>query len=89
MLVLSRQIGESIIIDDDIKIQVLQVNGDTVKIGIEAPRKKPIYREELYLEIQAENKHAGSADTEELKHFSEKLKSKNSDKTTPAEVVED
>ncbi|MBD3276578.1 MAG: carbon storage regulator CsrA [Candidatus Marinimicrobia bacterium] len=89
MLVLSRQIGESIIIDDDIKIQVLQVNGDTVKIGIEAPRKKAIYREELYLEIQAENQNAGSADTQDLKDFSDKLKSKKSEKTTPADVIED
>ena len=89
MLVLSRQIGESIIIDDDIKVQVLQVNGDTVKIGIEAPRKKPIYREELYLEIQAENKNAGSAGSADLKVFSEKLKSKKSDTTKPAEVIEE
>ena len=89
MLVLSRQIGESIIVDDDIKIQVLQVNGDTVKIGIEAPRKKSIYREELYLEIQAENMTASSADTQDLKHFSDKLKSKKSEKTKPSEVVED
>lgn len=48
MLILTRKTGESIMIGDDIAITVLRVMGDTVKIGIEAPRSIPIYREEIY-----------------------------------------
>ncbi|NMB45744.1 MAG: carbon storage regulator CsrA [Firmicutes bacterium] len=58
MLVLTRKIDESIIIGDDIKIIVVDIRGDQVKIGIEAPREITIHREEIYREIQAENLRA-------------------------------
>jgi carbon storage regulator len=58
MLVLARKKGESIIIDDEIEVQIISVEGDTVKLGINAPKSKPIHRKEVYEAIQAENKAA-------------------------------
>ncbi|HHW60452.1 MAG TPA: carbon storage regulator CsrA [Syntrophomonadaceae bacterium] len=58
MLVLSRNIGESIIIGDHIEISVLDVQGDTIKLGIEAPRSLSVHRKEVYDEIQAANREA-------------------------------
>ncbi len=58
MLVLGRKKGESIIIDDHIEITVTAVEGDTVKLGITAPKHISIHRKEIYLEIKAENKLA-------------------------------
>ena len=60
MLVLGRKKGESIVIDDHIEITVTGVEGETVKLGIEAPRHITIHRKEVYLEIQEENKRATS-----------------------------
>lgn len=58
MLVLSRRIGETIVIDEKIEITVVDVQGDMVKIGINAPRDISIFRQEIYQEIQAENLRA-------------------------------
>ena len=58
MLVLTRKIDESIIIGDNIKIIVVDIRGDQVKIGIDAPREISVHREEIYKEIQAENLRA-------------------------------
>lgn len=58
MLVLTRKKDESIIIGDDVKITVVEVRGDQVKIGIDAPRSIPVHREEVYKEIQEENRRA-------------------------------
>ena len=60
MLVLGRKKGESIVIDDHIEITVTSVEGETVKLGIEAPKHITIHRKEVYLEIQEENKRAMS-----------------------------
>jgi len=66
MLVLSRQIGESVVIREEITVKILEVQGDTVKIGIEAPKDVPIYRQELYQAIMEENRSAGKATSEAL-----------------------
>lgn len=58
MLALSRKINESIIIDNNIEITILEVKGDQVKIGISAPKSVPIYRKEIYLQIKDANKEA-------------------------------
>lgn len=58
MLVLSRRLGESIVIGNEVVVRVIEVRGDQVKLGIEAPRSVQIHREEIYLELQAENSHA-------------------------------
>lgn len=69
MLALSRRINESIIIGNDIEITVLEVKGDQVKIGINAPKSVPIYRKEIYLQIKESNREAAetSATDEVLK----------------------
>ena len=58
MLALSRKKNEAIVINNDIEITVLEVKGDQVKIGITAPKEVPIYRKEVYLQIQEANKAA-------------------------------
>jgi len=61
MLVLSRLKGESIRINDDIRIEVVDVRGDKVRLGIEAPRTVSVHREEIYRTIQQE-KETNNAD---------------------------
>lgn len=63
MLVLTRKRNESIIIGDDIKITIVEVKGDQVKLGITAPKNITVHREEIYLEIQKENQLAVKAMT--------------------------
>ena len=60
MLVLSRKIGQSIRIGDDIIVMVTAIEGDRVRIGIEGPRDIPVHREELYQKIKEENLRAAS-----------------------------
>ena len=56
MLALSRRKNESLVINNNIEITVLDVKGDQVKLGISAPREVPVYRKEIYLQIQEANK---------------------------------
>jgi carbon storage regulator len=63
MLVLTRKLGETIAIDDHIKITVVQIKGKQVRLGIQAPKETKIHREEVYSQIQDQNKVAGSAPT--------------------------
>ena len=58
MLVLTRKLGESIAIDDHIKIVVVQIKGKQVRLGIKAPKETRIHREEVYLAIQKSNREA-------------------------------
>ena len=67
MLALSRKKGEALVIINNIEVTVLEVKGDQVKIGISAPKEVPIYRKEVYLQIQDSNKEAMQADLEALK----------------------
>ncbi|MCH5272763.1 MAG: carbon storage regulator CsrA [Lachnospiraceae bacterium] len=62
MLALSRKVNESIMIGHDIEITILEIKGEQVKIGINAPKSVPLYRKEIYLQIQEANKEAVSAD---------------------------
>lgn len=62
MLALSRRKGEAIVINNDIELTVLEVKGDQVKIGITAPKSVPIYRKEVYLQIQEENEAVAKGD---------------------------
>ncbi len=61
MLALSRKKDESLIIDNCIEVTILDIRGDQVKVGINAPKEIPIYRKEVYLQIQEANKQAMEA----------------------------
>lgn len=58
MLALSRKKGESLIINNNVEITILEIKGDQVKVGIAAPKEVPIYRKEVYVQIQEANKAA-------------------------------
>ncbi len=62
MLALSRKKNEAIVINNNIEITILEIKGDQVKIGIAAPKDVSIYRKELYLQIQEENRKAISVE---------------------------
>lgn len=55
MLILTRRISESVVIGDNVKITVLGVKGNQVRLGIDAPKDVSVHREEIYLRIQSEN----------------------------------
>lgn len=71
MLALSRKKGESIIIDNNIEVTVLEIKGDQIKIGIKAPKSVPVYRKEIFTQIQEENMNAfvGEAGIEALQQM--------------------
>ena len=69
MLVLSRQRDESIIINDNVVVTIVDIRGDKVRLGIQAPQEVPVHRREVYEAIQRENRRAtsvGPRDTENL-----------------------
>ena len=61
MLILSRRVNEKIVIGDDIVVSVVEVRGDQVKLGIDAPRHVKVFRQEVFDAIQEENKKAAAA----------------------------
>ncbi len=66
MLVLTRKKDQTIIVNDNIEITVLDIQGDQVRIGISAPKNVAIHRKEVYLEIQEENKKAAATGNVQL-----------------------
>ena len=60
MLILTRKVGESVLIGDDISITVLSVRGNQVKLGVQAPKEVSVHREEIYQRIQAEKSQQSS-----------------------------
>ncbi len=81
MLVLARKKGQSIMIGKDIKIMVVEVTGETVRLGIEAPGQLEIFREEIYRDLQEENTQAitGVEEAMQLLKNCGKKKTKDSD----------
>ncbi|GGA43663.1 carbon storage regulator CsrA [Paenibacillus physcomitrellae] len=71
MLVLSRKKGESVIIQDSIEVTILGVEGDTVRIGISAPKHVDIFRKEVYLTIQESNRESAAPDPLSIKNLFE------------------
>lgn len=65
MLALSRKKGESLVINNNIEVTILEVKGDQIKLGIKAPREISIYRKEVYEQIQESNKAAMTEQTPE------------------------
>ena len=74
MLVLSRQKDESIIIGDDIEITIVDVRGDKVRLGINAPRTISVHRKEIYDAIQREKENYGEKMREKLKKKKDSIK---------------
>ncbi len=66
MLILTRKVGESVAIGDDIQVSVVEIKGTQVKLGIRAPKDVTVHREEIYLKIQEENKRASQVSTDTL-----------------------
>ena len=76
MLVLTRKLGESITIDDNIKIRIEKIRGKQVRLGIEAPKETRIYREEVYQAIKQQNQDAAQVGRESTRAVSDLLKTK-------------
>ena len=76
MLVLTRKLGESIAIDDNIKIVVVQIKGKQVRLGIKAPKETKIHREEVYKAIQDQNKEASQTDISDINKLADELQKK-------------
>lgn len=74
MLVLTRKLGESIAIDDHIKIRVVQIKGKQVRLGIEAPKDTKIHREEVYMAIKDQNQQSAQVSQDKVKNISKLLK---------------
>ncbi|ETT49974.1 carbon storage regulator [Paenibacillus sp. FSL R7-269] len=74
MLVLTRKKGESIIIQDNIEITILSVEGDIIKVGIKAPKHVDIFREEVYLSIKEANEESASPTPGNLNALMERLR---------------
>ncbi|WP_342563311.1 carbon storage regulator CsrA [Paenibacillus sp. FSL R7-0345] len=74
MLVLTRKKGESIIIQDNIEITILAVEGDSVKVGISAPRHVDIFRQEVYLSIKEANKESTATNVVNLNALIERMR---------------
>ena len=62
MLALSRKKGEALVINNNVEITVLEIKGEQVKLGINAPKEVPVYRKEVYVQIQDANKEAINVD---------------------------
>ena len=77
MLVLTRKLGESIAIDDHIKIVVVQIKGKQVRLGIKAPKETKIHREEVYKAIQEQNTEASKADLNTISDLASELTKKS------------
>ncbi|MHA6532720.1 carbon storage regulator CsrA [Paenibacillus sp. BAC0078] len=77
MLVLSRKKGESIVIQDQIELTILSVDGDTVKVGISAPKHVDIFRKEVYLSIQEANRESAAPQQSDLNALIHRLRGPN------------
>ncbi len=74
MLILSRKLNESIIIGDDIELSVVDIKGDQVKIGINAPKTVKVFRKEVYDAIQEENRAAARSSIDTIPSLDDMLK---------------
>lgn len=90
MLILTRRLGESITIGDNIKVSVLGIHGRQVRLGIEAPPEVIVHREEIYVKIQEENRKASKSIKKDLANMvnliRKKIKGKSIDQTGLAKI---
>jgi carbon storage regulator len=73
MLVLTRKVNQSIVIDDEIEVVVLEVRGEQVRLGVRAPKSIAVHRKEVYEQIRQENLNAATVSTEDLLRLQKQL----------------
>ena len=61
MLIITRRPGQRIMLGDDVTLHVMEINGNNVRLGVEAPKSLPVYREEIWASVKQENKEAAAA----------------------------
>ncbi len=83
MLVLTRKLGESITIDDNIKIRVEKIRGKQVRLGIEAPKETRIYREEVYNAIKQQNQESSQTAATSTRAVASLLKTNKGENSAP------
>ena len=66
MLIITRRAGERIMLGDDVRIEIMEVVGSSVRVGVEAPRSVPIYREEIWSAVKEENQAAAAVESTKL-----------------------
>ncbi|MDE1047462.1 MAG: carbon storage regulator CsrA [Candidatus Nanopelagicales bacterium] len=74
MLVLSRKVGESIVIGDDVVVTILEIRGDLIRVGIDAPKRVKVHRSEVFEAIEAANKEAVAPTLEAMSEFASAIK---------------
>jgi carbon storage regulator len=66
VLIITRRPGEKIMLGDDITVHVMEIVGNNVRLGVEAPKRLPVYREEIWAAVKEENQASASADADSL-----------------------
>ena len=66
MLIITRRAGQKIMLGDDITVHVMEIVGNSVRLGVDAPKSLPVYREEIWAAVKEENQASASADTESM-----------------------
>jgi carbon storage regulator len=66
VLIITRRPGEKIMLGDDVVIEVIEISGSSVRVGIAAPKSIPVYREEIWRSVKEENRAAAAADPQDL-----------------------
>ena len=74
MLRITRRAGERVMLGDDVVVEVMEIRGQTVRLGIDAPRSVPVYREEIWLAVKRENEEAARAAGAVLPDVSDRLR---------------
>jgi carbon storage regulator len=83
VLILTRRVGENVIVGDDIVISIIEVRGDAVRVGIEAPRSLSVHREEVWLELRRANAQAAASSDEAVDAVVEGLRTERPPKSPP------
>jgi carbon storage regulator len=64
MLIITRRAGQKIMLGDDITVHVMEIVGNNVRLGVEAPKRLPVYREEIWAAVKEENQASAAADAD-------------------------
>jgi len=80
MLVLSRRLGESVVIGDNVVVTVLEIRGDVVRLGVDAPREVQVRRQELLAEVTESNRAAASPDEDAVAGLSRMVNDKDEER---------